>query len=259
MKTYFTPIVKGSKYMAPATEQTIFEIVEKFSFHRFEIHPTLLAYHAEMKEWNAESYTSRFTPAGMDLTFKNSLMEYDRRILYQYRLPSPSRPKNLTEHIAYRQDQKLWVNNQKYSITDVLSSLESLERFPLLIITNLSNDEYKVKEDIEEITRFSKSKKIGIYFRYPEHQNKKVGLNEFISENSYNNVVDENTDIVVIASSKFPKFLLTVDWKPMAVLSLHVELRANAVAVYARQCDLVISYTNTQSLFHWAQLEYFQG
>ena len=159
-------------------------------------------------------------------------------------------PENLTETIAARTTRQVWLNKNETDLSDIISSLRSLKRFPLLVIFD-SNDQKKCLEELSNLSEILEKNgivnNVGIYFR---QGNDGVGkeFNQLIANKKYNAQLDNTTQIVGIASGKIPKFLLKTDWKPMSVISIGKLLQHNKTSVYANCCDLIINWSDTQPI-----------
>jgi hypothetical protein len=175
----------------------------------------------------------------------------DRSMRYQYYYENSNKtPETLTGIIAARKTSKVWVDQKKYTVNQIIESLINLKRFPLLVVF----DSYTPKKCLEELTNLSENlkdfgiyNKVGIYFRLDNNDNGKE-FNQYIANNSYNCQLDSSTQVVGVQSGKIPKFLLKTDWKPMSVISLGAPLRHSKTAVYANCCDLIITYTDVEPI-----------
>jgi hypothetical protein len=159
---------------------------------------------------------------------------------------------NLTEIIANRHDTKIWIDRIEHTLTEIVASLVSLKRLPLLIIFDNDSSEnslenLKILSDaLEKNGIFDK---IGIYFRL---SNDGVGkqFNQLIAENHYNYNLKEDTQVAAVQSGKIPKFFLKNAWRPMSVICLDTKLgyRHGKTAVYSNRCDLIVEWANQPSM-----------
>ena len=176
----------------------------------------------------------------------------DRSMRYQYFTEKSEKiPENLTEKIAQRTSTKVWVDKNQTSLDEVVQSLIELKRFPLLVVF----DTYGSEQSTATLRNFSEilekngiTDNVGIYFRLP---NNDVGkeFNQLVKDKQYNCQLTNTTLVAGVQSGKIPKFLLTTDWKPMAVISIDTSLRNSKTAVYASSCDLIISYTEREPIY----------
>lgn len=251
----------GKIYHADLTEKNVVALVDELTQHDFQIEETINEYYNTIKSWSKKEIESQFflenvtypnfqrhiiSDLGEDTQVDNIVIA-DRSIRYQYFLKKPEKsPQNLTELIAYRKDSRLWIDSNKFSLEDLISSLISLQRLPMMLVFDsyATANQHQVLLKISEILEKQQIfENVGIYFRLPNNPGTKE-FNELIAEKKYNSVLDETTKIVGVQSGKIPKFLLKNDWKPMSVISLNTVLRSSKTAVYANCCDLVISYTD---------------
>ena len=89
---------------------------------------------------------------------------------------------------------------------------------------------------------------VGIYFRLSNNDQHGKEFNQKIANYQYNHHLDTTTQVVGVQPSKLPKFMLANDWKPMSVISINEYLRHNKTAIYAANCDCIISYTEKEPI-----------
>lgn len=130
-----------------------------------------------------------------------------------------------------------------------------LKRFPVLIVfDNWNTDqcfENLVKME-QSLAKTGISEHIGVYFRL-DSQGTGKDFNTFIADKKYNAPLDEFTTVACVQSGKLPKFFVKdCKWTPKSVIVLGNNLRHSKTAVYSNRCDLVISFTDKQSIFDTA-------
>jgi hypothetical protein len=157
----------------------------------------------------------------------------------------------LTEIIASRSKPKVWVDSNLHALEDVFKSLLDLKRLPAMVVFEINNDLTNIK-NLETLTKifkkFNIENNVGIYFRLSNSADGKK-FNAIIAEKSYNEMLDNTTQIVGVEMGKIPKFFLKTLWKPMSVIYLGSNLRAGKTSVYINCCDLIISYSDKDSIF----------
>ena len=261
----------GKQYRAELTEKNIVLLVEELEPLGFDIDQKILNFYKIIKSWSENEVKNQFVISnivhanfqkqitadlGLETTIDENIIN-DRSIRYQYFLEkSRKNPENLTELIANRTGTKVWVDRKENNLDQVIKSLVQLKRLPLMVIFD-SNDHKKCVEDLANLTENLKKNEIhdniGIYFRLPNDEHG-VKFNKIISDNQYNSNLDVTTKIVGVQNGKIPKFFLKNEWKPMSVISIGNTMRQTKTAVYANNCDLIISYTDTQPIIDMGNL-----
>ena len=260
-----TQLSNGKIYTADLTEKNIVTLIEELEQYNFVIDEKILSHYKTIKLWESNEVQKQFlitnivypnfqkqitADLGIDTAIDENII-IDRSMRYQYYYENSNKtPETLTEIIAARKTSKVWIDQKKYSINQIIESLINLKRFPLLVVF----DSYAPKKCLEELTNLSENLKdfgiynnVGIYFRLDNNDNGKE-FNQYIANNSYNCQLDSSTQVVGVQSGKIPKFLLKTDWKPMSVLSLGAPLRHSKTAVYANCCDLIVTYTDVEPI-----------
>lgn len=266
-----TVIVPGKEYVVQLTENNVVEIVNNLQLLNFDICDELLKYYNEITSWDAHDIISNFgistianeearqmiiDDIGHD-TPLDSLIINDRKLRYQYynnynqyNAGDFNEPISLTELIANRVKTNIWIDKNQYSLTDIILSLKELKRLPLLIIFDKTNDKNSCNElncVSDALEQNGITDNIGIYYRLSNTLTGKP-FNKLISDKHYNSKLDENTVIAGIEISNLPKFFLTSNWEPMAVIYLNQYLRNTKTSIYSNRCDLIITYSTEQPL-----------
>ena len=255
----------GKIYHADLSEHNIVTLVEALTPHGFDIEETLKNHYDTIKSWSKQEIHNQFyltnithtnfqkaitADLGIDTAITQNIIN-DRSVRYQYITDDVGTDhKNLTEFIANRKKTKIWIDNTKHSLSELVSSLIELRRLPALFVFDgfdVASQDNELKKLAFALDSNGIYSDVGVYFRLP---NNPIGkeFNELISQRQYNCKLDNNTKIVGVQSGKIPKFFLKTDWKPMSVISINNTLRHSKTAVYANCCDLIISYTDKQPL-----------
>jgi hypothetical protein len=251
----------GKMYFATLTESNIVAVVELLKPHKFEISEQIQSHYDIIKSWSITDIRDNFKLENMigqnfqkhiaadvgDLATADANIIYDRRIRYRY-LPSTILESDgtLVNDLALRNSNRVWVNKNEHSLTSVFSALLQLKRAPIMVIFDNWGDD-KVSDAMQSLSNAINDNaldKVGIYFRMP-NSGSGIKFNEFISENKYNQYLDDDIQVVGVQSGKIPKFFLTSNWKPMSVVVLDTQLRSSKTAVFANCCDLIVTYTDT--------------
>jgi len=263
-----TPLVrtKNNVWQIPYSELDLYQLVELVKSQNFEISPEILEAHREifeiLKQENKdkiyidvdvnENLKNRVSAEVGEIVNDNILLE-DRKIGYQYEIFhsffQKKSEKNLIEKIATRTGPQIFLSSKTHELNDIISSLQELNRFPLLVIfDNLpEKSEKNLKILRNSLIENNIHDGVGIYFRHDNDQNGKP-FNEQISQFQYNQPLNNNTVIAGITNLKLPKFLLKLKWQPKSVLVLAQVLGSNRVKLLTDYCDLVIYYQEKKPL-----------
>ena len=263
-----TPLtrIKNNVWQIPYSELDLYHLVELVKSQNFEISPEILEAHREifeiLKQENkdkiyididtSENLKNRVSVEVGEIINTNILLE-DRKIGYQYEIFDSffqkKLEKNLIEKIATRTGPQIFISSKTHELNDVVSSLQELNRFPMLVIFDSlpEKSEKNLKILRNSLIENNVNEGVGIYFRHNNDQNGKP-FNEQISQFQYNQPLNNNTVIAGITNLKIPKFLLKLKWQPKSVLVLAQVLGSNRVKLLTDYCDLVIHYQDKKPL-----------
>ncbi len=249
--------IGNKKHTLPLTEKNILTLVKGLKNFRFEIDEKLQNFYHEILEVlstkenifdlkNIESkklLDSLYADIGVENS-ENHLLLADRKIRYQYQIFSDFAPGTLTDKIAYRRTSKLYLDKNQVSLTDIIHSLNELNRLPVLFIFS-SHD---IKDSITDLKNMATALEsnsiadVGIYFRFDNTTEQNKIFNDLINTLKYNLKLDKNTKIVGLANNKLPKFLVKDQWKPNSIISFTNNFKNNKTSVYCDDVDLIIYY-----------------
>lgn len=156
----------------------------------------------------------------------------------------------LSQKIASRNAFLVNINREKWTLDQIIRSLHTLRRFPLLVVLN----EKHALDDYHEI--FSKLRLLypstahAVMFRLPNNGVENIEFNQRVTEDQTNNSIDKNTKIVYINHKRVPKPLIKSSWRPKAVLSLRSEREHNQVQNFFEPYDLIIQYDHEESAWN---------
>jgi hypothetical protein len=259
-------IKDGRIYWLALTEKNIVMLIDRLRPLGFHIDEELKNHYNTIKSWKEPDFKNQFLltnivntnfqkhitdDLGLTTAIDKNIIE-DRSVRYQYRHePRENSPTTLTEIIASRSKPKVWVDSNLHALEDVFKSLLDLKRLPAMVVFEINNDLTNIK-NLETLTKifekFNIENNVGIYFRLSNSADGKK-FNAIIAEKSYNKMLDNTTQIVGVEMGKIPKFFLKTLWKPMSVIYLGSNLRAGKTSVYINCCDLIISYSDKDSIF----------
>jgi hypothetical protein len=249
--------VGNKKHILPLTEKNILTLVKGLKNFRFEIDEKIQDFYQEISEVlstkenifdlkkieNKKLLDSLYADIGVENN-ENHLLLADRKIRYQYQIFSDFTPTTLTDKIAYRRTSKLYLDKNQVSLTDILHSLNDLNRLPVLFIFS-SHD---IKDSIIDLKNMATALEsnsitdVGIYFRFDNTSEQNKTFNDLVNALKYNSKLDNNTKIVGLANNKLPKFLVKDKWKPKSIISFTNNFKNNKTSVYCDDVDLVIYY-----------------
>ncbi len=264
LKNVFIPselkeIVNGELYHVSLTEINIVLAIKSLKPFKFKVQPELTNYYKTLTSMCEVETKKQFYFPMDNENFKrefyndvgddyDDLIIKDRRSRYQYFTDISLQHDSLAAIIADRTTNYMWLDNKIYSLTDILSALIKLKRFPLLFVFNnkMTNCYHQILTDIKtSLNEIGITNNIGVYFRLPNNNENKKLFNKIIAENQYNSFLDETTQVAMIENDKLPKFILGNVWNPKSVIMIENDLRNNKVYTYAANCDLIISYSDS--------------
>ena len=249
--------IGNKKHTLPLTEKNILTLVKGLKNFRFEIDEKLQNFYHEILEVlltkenifdlkNIESkklLDSLYADIGVENS-ENHLLLADRKIRYQYQIFSDFAPGTLTDKIAYRRTSKLYLDKNQVSLTDIIHSLNELNRLPVLFIFSSHDIKDSITDPKNMATALESNSiaDVGIYFRFDNTTEQNKIFNDLINTLKYNSKLDKNTKIVGLANNKLPKFLVKDQWKPNSIISFTNNFKNNKTSVYCDDVDLIIYY-----------------
>jgi hypothetical protein len=175
---------------------------------------------------------------------------HDRKFRYQYKISKEIEQNSLTTKIACRKSTKIFIDSQKYSLDQVISSLKELNRFPMLTVFE-GHTVGTNKDSLDLLATALKNNNldndVGIYFRFDSEQDH-AGFNKTVAQLEFNKNLNETTMVAGIPNNKLPKFMLKNPWRASTVLSFTTNFKTNKASVYASNADLIIYYSKTKPL-----------
>jgi len=260
-------INNGKKYSADYTEKNVVLLIDTLTEHDFDIDEQLHTHYATIKSWSKTDTCNQFlltnieypnfhrtitADLGIETKLDKNIIN-DRSVRYQYLSTEiKNTGEELTEYIANRSKTRIWVDKNQHTLSDVINSLISLRRLPLLVIFDtIVNNKYKENLQIlsDALIANSITDHVGIYFRLPNDDSGR-DFNKLIASNKYNYPLDNTTQVAGVSSGKLPKFFLKTAWKPMSVITLdsRMGLRHGKTAVYSNCCDLIVEWSSEPAI-----------
>jgi hypothetical protein len=268
-----TQASSGKLFMADLTEQNIVTLVESLEPLGFDIIDAIKHHYATIKSWSKTDFESQFfltsmtnqnfhkaitTDLGIETPLDQNIIN-DRSVRYQYLTENAKNPgENLTEYIANRPTTKIWVDKNQHTLSQVLTSLITLKRLPVMVVfDNMVNEKYCQNLEFlsKSLDEVGLTNDIGVYFRLPSDDIGKR-FNGVIAEKKYNSRLDDALKVAAVMGGKIPKFFLTNPWRPMSVIALDTKmgLRHGKTSVYTNCCDLIIEYSDETSVLEERKL-----
>ncbi len=248
--------MSATKYKMKVSENNLVKLLDEIKKENFEVDSEILDIYNNVKEIiNSNlNYLNIFHPrnekilssVAKDINFQTQdhLLLLDRRHRFQYEYISPINDENLTFKLANRSSTQVFVNSKTYSIDEVFSSLQMLNRFPTLLIFNKQDVEESI-QILQKLSNLSKKLQlanVGIYYRLDNNSDLHKKFNTTIQENKLNSNLDENTSIAGTASTFLPKFFYKTNWYPRSVISFTNNFKNNKVFTYCDSVDCIIYY-----------------
>jgi len=249
------------------TEKNIVVLLDALKSLKFEIDQKIQDFYKIIKNWKLQEdcqqlfYGENLLPSiqeSLATEISETTENYDSLLLdrsarYQFFVKKTEKnEKNLEETITHRSSSKVWINSNDHSLEEVFKVLVELNRLPALVVF----DSWQTENCLKNLTNLGNSLDsnnikdgVGIYFRLPSDPLGK-DFNAFIGEKKYNAKLDSSTQIAGVQTGKLPKFFLKdCSWEPKSVIVLGSNLRHSKTAVYSNRCDLIISYSDKESIF----------
>jgi len=245
------------------TEKNIVTLLDALKSYKFDVDDILQNYYDTIKSWNVKTecaslfYSDELNPSIQnflkeEIDTTNEILVKDRSLRYQYINNKPLEEDTLVNFLTNRQQSKIWVDNKKHTLEELIRALKTLQRLPILVVFDSWQPDGCLKHLTElhhALVSNSIEDNVGMYFRLPNEENGKA-FNQFISEHKYNAQLDSSTQVAGVQTGKLPKFFLKdCSWTPKSVIVLGNNLRHSKTAVYSNRCDLVISYSEKMSMF----------
>lgn len=255
---------EAGKLLVPLTEKNVLTLVSGFLNHKFKISDDLMEIYekikaiSESKKEFFEIYSTEnkklqaavISEIG-SISHDNDLLIRDRRIRFQYLVSSSKTGDTLTDKIADRTNNKIFVNSNEFSLEDTFTALENLDRLPVLLIFN-GHDSKDCLSNIVDLSNVLSKKphinRVGIYFRFDNTTEDNTKFNKQISDSKLNSYLAPDTLVAGIENGKLPKFLLNSQWYPKSIISFTNNFKANKTAIYADAVDLVIFHNTKEPL-----------
>ena len=179
-----------------------------------------------------------------DSTFEKFI---DRKFRYALDyIDVPTGPLSLTHNIISRKEATYNSRPSKESTSDILTALWGLDRFPLLVVLDITDAEKQLHEVANFYRDILNPEEQSVLFRLEE---KDAGFNQLIKDRKLNNWVDKTTKVVYISKSKLPKLLVNNEWKANTAFSYDSKVDKFVDSYVSFNCDLIVYREETTSPF----------
>jgi hypothetical protein len=187
----------------------------------------------------------------------NNILEY---VNYAKSLGIPLKSRNLLKKISeisedtlarkvsYEYSSRYRINPENYSLTDLISTIDTLNQWPLVVVVEENNQIFDtVKTMVTEFAKFVPKEKMNVFFRLKNEQTDSQQFNQFVKDNNLNNYIDSTTKVVFILRTRIPKPLLKAAWSPTTAIitSTHDFGRMSA---YLNDFSTVYYYNNSVTM-----------
>ena len=184
---------------------------------------------------------------------RNNLYKYyDRRFLYGFNhIKLDASLQNISVlscKIINRKSTSLIIDKKKWTLDQVLTSIEELSRYPLLIVLDKKEAHDELVELHNRFKNYIPVEQMSVLFRLDSNPKGNL-FNHFVREQRLNNKVDKGTKIVYISTTKVPKPLIRTNWHPLSTFTLGSKKNYSKVDNFITSTDLYIQYDEDVSPF----------
>ena len=180
---------------------------------------------------------------------------YDRRFMFGFEfmdqdhlIKCQKQISNLSYKIITRKSTTIIIDSKRWSLDKVLTSIEELDRYPLLIVLDKKEAMDEITELHQRFRNYIPSTQMSVMFRLDSTPKGNL-FNHFVREQRLNNVVDKSTKIVYISTNKVPKPLIKTGWLPVSSFTLGSKKNYSKVDGFITGTDLYMQYDDKASPF----------
>ena len=245
---------KGShEHFYKFTPKNVFAVLSTLDNRNFEIEESLLQYFKKVQKITNESFDvfDYCLPKEVkdNIRQKTLLQKADRGHRYGY-IVKKDVCNNVDEMIAFRKETEVCIDPKEYKFDRIVSALQNLERFPLLVLIDEDMSYNQLSNIHKEITQYIPNEKQSVLFRVDNKDTSNARVNDYIKEHSLNNWVDKQTKVVYIKKNKLPKVLLQSEFDPICAISKTSNRVNSNLQIYIDLfCDCIVYHDKSFSLF----------
>ena len=180
---------------------------------------------------------------------------YDRRFMFGFEfmdqdhlIKCQKQISNLSYKIITRKSTTIIIDSKRWSLDKVLTSIEELDRYPLLIVLDKKEAMDEITELHQRFRNYIPSTQMSVMFRLDSTPKGNL-FNHFVREQRLNNIVDKSTKIVYISTNKVPKPLIKTGWLPVSSFTLGSKKNYTKVDDFIIGTDLYMQYDDEASPF----------
>lgn len=264
--------IKGSnEHSFKYYEPTLIDIVEMLQDRNFHFEQLLLDMYQEIKKIKEKplDYKPVISNTGLynvdervrsiatseigELTPASTVKYFDRALRYGFEKAEKihfDAVSDLTNKIANRGCQKVYISPKNYNIDNVIDSINELSRYPLLVVLDTNSELEQLTNTFNSLKRYVPSNEHILLDRIENKTDKNYPVNSFIKEQGFSTWLDKNTKVVYVFQQRLPKLLLKSDWMPIVALQNSGMRLHTTVANYLEsRCDLIIAMDEQPSSF----------
>jgi hypothetical protein len=169
----------------------------------------------------------------------------DRRRRYGLLTDETYDGSGLLADVVNRDECEMLVAKNNVSPSQMLGIVHQLDRFPLLIGTNMQYAEQVLFKCYNILQNLVPVEEQSVLFRLEGDHD----VNQFIKAKKLNNWVDRNTKVVYINSDKLPRILLDkgCEWSPITSIFFNSSINRFVDGYANERCDLTMFYDNIMS------------
>jgi hypothetical protein len=247
---------KGShEHYFAYTELNVLNLLDRFLSKEFDIDQELLDVYKEIKD--IASKKEEFLPGIYNKKLKNinpklekiiqdelgSIDDFnyikllDRKLRYGLHEVDVINPYTLTEKVACRNGVTYHSKPSKESLDQIMSALQNLDRYPLLVVLDSADPENQLYEMVNYFRDIISYEEQSVLFRVDD---KNAGFNQLVHDRKLNNWVDKTTKVVYISNSKIPKLIVNGDWKATTAFCYNSMMDRSINNYIHFNCDLQV-------------------
>lgn len=243
-------------------EMNIFNIVTALKDFNFVLDPIIEKWYEELKEIhdNYEQYLPLLDVEDEQLVIKNSypnLVDYWNKNKKNHFVSDCILAKSLGLEVSNTIKNRVKISNLSPACKDIIMSpdghfsmsenkdwgnlLDSIQQWPIIVMISTENNLNKVMNFWhKELNGIGMSNKdISVLFR----SNKNREFNQYIKDNNLNNVVSDNTKVVIL-KNKIPKILYRINFYPRLIICDSMYYNHPSTEKLSMSHPFVFYYTN---------------
>lgn len=156
----------------------------------------------------------------------------------------------LTKNSALSSTTRFRVIPTKYSLKNVVETVNTLNQWPLLVIIEENSNTFsQILELHGALSEFVPNEEMTVFFRLGNENNGSKDFSQFVKDNSLNGFIDQKTKVVFISKNRIPKPLFRANWNPQTALAL-INYDFGKTSAYLNDLSFVYYYNDAISVRH---------